>query len=253
MNGGSVAAAGDSPDWQGSRAHWAGWLAQHRVRSATLWRGVEAQHRVATLKLVDDLGEQELLEALLVESKPAQPPGAEHLHYLVTTPFRYISPWPSRFRAVHEPGIWYGASELRTACAEVGYRRWRFVTDSDAFADEPVVSELSFFPARVRGKVVDLTHSPWAAFAAAWQHSFDYSACHALAHAARDAGLDWIRYASVRDASHRSCGAVLRPAALQVEDLTLQQTWTCVARAASVLMTPTALGSDEPALEFRFT
>jgi len=249
---GRVAAADDGPGWRAGAPHWAEWLARARRRSSTLWRGVEAHHRVATLKIVDDLAEQELLEALLEESKPAHPAGTEHMHYLVATPFRYISPWPSRFRAAHEPGIWYGASELRTACAELGYWRWRFAADSDAFADEPVVSELTFFPARVRGKVVDLMRSPWVVFAPAWQHSSDYTACHALAHAARDARLDWIRYISVRDPSHGTCGAVLRPEALQLAELTLQQTWICLARAASVLMKPAALGSEEQALEFSF-
>src|SRR5690606_2940996 len=126
-------------NWQTSQSNWPTWLQQAHSVSATLWRGVEAQHRVATLKVVDTLAEQELLEELLEESKPALPPDAGQLHYLLATPFRYASPWPSRFRAPHEPGVWYGSRELRTACAEVGYWRWRFAVDSDAFRTEPVV------------------------------------------------------------------------------------------------------------------
>ena len=207
----AAGASADAQNWQASRPHWGAWLAQGRVRSATLWRGVEAQHRIATLKIVDNLAEQELLESLLEESKPARPAGAEQMHYLLATPFRYISPWPSRFRPAHEPGVWYGASELRAACAEVGYWRWRFAADSDAFADEPVVSELTFFTAHLRGRIVDLRAAPWAAFAAAWRHSSDYAACQALAHAARQAGVDGIRYTSVRDPSHGACAAGRRP------------------------------------------
>lgn len=220
--------------------------------STTLWRGVEAQHRVATLKVVDTLDEQETLEELLEESKPALPPDAGHMHYLLVTPFRYTSPWPSRFRSPHEPGIWYGACALRTSCAEVGYWRWRFASDSDAFGDEPVVAELTFFPARVRGRAADLTAPPWNDLRAGWMHPSDYAACHALAKAAREARVDWIRYASVRDPLHGACGAVLRPGVLQAPDLTRQQSWTCLARPRTVVMKPTALDSDEQPLEFCF-
>ena len=63
-----------------------------------LWRAVEAQHRVATLRLVDDQAEQAVLEQLLEASKPPLPPHADRLHFLLSTPFRYLPPWPSRFR-----------------------------------------------------------------------------------------------------------------------------------------------------------
>ncbi|TIS06635.1 MAG: RES domain-containing protein, partial [Mesorhizobium sp.] len=46
------------------------------------WRMVEAQHRVSTLKLVDRLDEQGLLEDLIEESKPRIPLECRHLHYL---------------------------------------------------------------------------------------------------------------------------------------------------------------------------
>lgn len=239
-------------NWQADRSQWPAWLARVRTIAATLWRGVEAQHRVATLKVVDTLAEQELLEQLLEESKPALPPDTGSMHYLLVTPFRYASPWPSRFRSPHEPGVWYGSRELRTACAEIGYWRWRFAIDSDAFRGEAVVSELTFFPAHVRARAADLTAPPWDSFAAAWTHASDYAACHALAHAAREAGVGWIRYASVRDPLHGACGAVLRPGVLQMRDLTRQQSWTCLARSETVIMKPTALGSDEQPLEFRF-
>lgn len=241
-----------APDWQAKRSYWPVWLEEARTASTTLWRGVEAQHRVATLKVVDTLAEQETLEELLEESKPPLPRDTGRMHYLLVAPFRYASPWPSRFRSPHEPGVWYGARELRTACAEVGYWRWRFMSDSDAFGDEPITAELTFFPARVRGRVADLTATPWAAFRAAWMHPSGYAACQALAHAAREEGVDWIRYASVRDPRHGACGAVLRPGVLQTPDLTRQQTWTCLVRPRTVVMKPTALDSGEQPLEFDF-
>jgi hypothetical protein len=60
-----------------------------RALAGTCWRLVEAQHRVSTLKLVDSVDEQETLEELIQASKPALPPECRHLHYLLSTPFRY--------------------------------------------------------------------------------------------------------------------------------------------------------------------
>ncbi|HEY1229585.1 MAG TPA: RES domain-containing protein, partial [Ramlibacter sp.] len=52
------------------------WLAGAASAKRDLWRGVEAQHRVATMRLVDTLREQDLLEQLLEQSKPPLPPQA---------------------------------------------------------------------------------------------------------------------------------------------------------------------------------
>jgi hypothetical protein len=95
------------------------------------WRAVEAQHRVATMSLVDSLAEQAQLEALLDASKPPIPAAALGLHWLLFTPFRYpTSKYGSRFRRPYDPGVFYAAYERTTACAELGYWRWRFLTES---------------------------------------------------------------------------------------------------------------------------
>ena len=91
-----------------------------------LWRAVEAQHVVSTMALVDSIEEQHVLERLLDETKPSIPAAAAHLHWLLFTPFRYPPPpGGSRFRGPNDPGVFYGADEIRTACAELGYWRWR--------------------------------------------------------------------------------------------------------------------------------
>src|SRR5687768_11875664 len=76
-----------------------------RDLAADAWRMVEAQHVTATLKLVDDAEEHEVLEALIEASKPPLPDAVRRLHYLLATPFRYPPPTHgSRFRAPGEPG-----------------------------------------------------------------------------------------------------------------------------------------------------
>jgi hypothetical protein len=214
-------------------AHW--WADGLRERTRVLWRGVEAQHRVATMKLVDTLDEQAELERLLEASKPPLPRGAAELDYLLSTPFRYTSRHPSRFRRPGEPGIWYGAEELPTACAEVAYWRWRFLMDSEGLRHGELVTEHTFFQARARGRAIDLTRPPWSTREADWTHDHDYAACHALAAAARPRGVQWIRYRSVRHPPGH-CGAVLDASCLALHEPARRPTWVCKVTARSALM-----------------
>lgn len=197
-----------------------------KPRAGTLWRGVEAQHVVATMRLVDDLKEQEVLESLLEQSKPPLAAGSAGLHFLLFTPFRYRAPHASRFRAPTDPGIWYGAHDVRTACAEVAFWRWRFVKESEGLADKALHTEHTLFEAAVSGACADLTSKPWVASRASWAHASDYADCHALARACRKHPVDWIRYESVREPGGL-CGAVLVPTALALAEPFAQQTWAC--------------------------
>lgn len=197
-----------------------------RVRSAALWRGVEAQHVVSTMRLADNLDEQRVLEDLLETSKPPLPPETAGRHYLIFTPFRYRSPVASRFRRAADPGVWYGAEEMETACAEVAYWKWRFLLDSDAIAGQALHTEHSFFQAKARGRCADLTASPWKSAARTWRDKTDYSGCQALAVEARNRDLAWIRYAAVR-VPDGVAGAVLKMDALSVAEPFEQQTWAC--------------------------
>ncbi|MGE3667310.1 MAG: RES family NAD+ phosphorylase [Steroidobacteraceae bacterium] len=176
-----------------------------------LWRVVEAQHTASTMRLADSLPEQALLEAILEASKPPLPPAAEKLHYLLATPFRYRPRAGSRFRAPFEAGVWYGAEHLRTALAEKSYWRLRFLLDSPQTPDLKPVPHTAFNVA-VRGKAVDLTVLPLSGDRDLWTHRSDYGATQALAAAAREAGIELIRYESVRDARHAACVVALVPA-----------------------------------------
>lgn len=206
---------------------------------------MEAQHRVATMRLVDTAAEQELLERMLEGSKPPLPEEARRLDYLLSTPFRYVSTHASRFRPAGQPGVWYGAERIETACAEVGYWRWRFLMESDGLRDERLVVEFTLFEARVAGRSLDLTSKPWTSAAALWADPQDYSACHELAQAARDRGIQWVRYWSVRDPAHAPCGAVFDARALSLPRPTSRQTW-----AARVQRDRVVFSHDRATLEF---
>ena len=179
-----------------SSSTWTRAAVESEVRSwrGALWRAVEAQHRVSTLKLVDTLAEQAQLEQLLESSKPALPAAGQARHYLLATPFRYPAPQPrgSRFRALTDPGVFYGADERRTACAELGYWRWRFLQDSPALPRLDAVPH-TLFHVQAAGRAIDLGAPPFERDAARWMDPDDYTGCQALAAEARRADVQVIR------------------------------------------------------------
>lgn len=198
-----------------------------RPAALDLWRAVEAQHVASTRRLVDTLEEQRQLEDILEASKPPLPPGTRDLHYLLATPFRYPSPYGSRFRAPDDAGVFYGGDRPRVACAEIGYWRWRFLVDSQGLpALGPAPQTL--FQVSVRTSAVDLTRAPFARDQARWVAPDDYSATQDFARVARLAGIGLIVYRSVRDPERQPglCGAVLRPDAFRPRTpLQDAQTW----------------------------
>jgi hypothetical protein len=212
-----------SPTW--TRAA----LSSERRRLAgTLWRVVEAQHRVSTMKLVDTLAEQRVLESLIDASKPPLPPECRRLHYLLSTPFRYGAPYPegSRFRrAGFTSGVFYASRTVTTAIAELAFHRLLFYADSPGTPWPSDAGDYTAFSSRFRThSALDLTAPPLSADRARWTDPTDYAACQALADTAREAEVDVLRYASARDAhginvALLSCRAFAAVAPLQ------RQTW----------------------------
>jgi len=199
------------------------------------WRAVEAQHIAATTKLVDSTPEQAILEEILDETKPPRPRESASTDYLLWTPFRYRAPkGGSRFRAEADPGVFYAADETRAACAELGYWRWRFLKETEAFDSFGPVAH-TVFQVRVRGTGVDLRRKPFSRDATLWTSPTDYAATQAFARVSREANLAVIRYQSVRDPKHGGCVAVLRPDAFSPRKPVTRQTWfLTVNRTASI-------------------
>ena len=157
------------------------------------WRVVEAQHRVSTLKLVDSLDEQALLEDILEESKPVLPPECAGLDYLLATPFRYGAAYPhgSRFRrAGRTLGVYYAALSVETALAEMAFYRLLFFADSPGTPLPANAADYTAFSAAVDAReAIDLARPPLDRDAALWTDPSDYAACQALADTARAAGI----------------------------------------------------------------
>lgn len=192
------------------------------------WRLVEAQHRVSTMKLVDTLDEQALLEDELEATKPPLPPECAHLDYLLATPFRYGRyPGNSRFRREgYSPGVFYASERVETAVAETAFYRLLFFTESPGTPWSRNALEFTAFEARyATTHAIDLTASPFKEQAAKWMHLTDYSACLDLADKAKEADIELIRYASVRDPDDGINLALLAPACFALPRPTRYTTW----------------------------
>ena len=214
-----------------------------------VWRAVEAQHRVATMVLVDTLDEQALLEHLLDASKPPLMAEQRALHWLLFTPFRYPPlPSGSRFRAPNDAGVFYGVDERRSACAELGYWRWRLLMDSPALAAiEPMPQTV--FKTPLRGTAIDLRQPPFVSRRARWTHSSDYRPCQDMSHQTRLAGVQMIRYESVRDPQHGGCAAVLSHTAFAANAPTENQKWMLAVHRDRVVWRLDSI-FDQAAFEF---
>jgi hypothetical protein len=199
-----------------------------RRLDGSAWRLVEAQHRVSTLKVVDDLNEQEVLENILETTKPPLPDDCRHLDYLLSTPFRY-RPYPkgSRFRLPGiTAGVWYGAEHPETAAAEMVFYRFLFFAESPKTPFPDDAAEYTAIEADLAtAAAIDLTVGALAGDAAYWTHPTDYAPCQSLAETAREAGVEIIRYTSVRDPTHRANCAVLACRAFRNSTPIGRQTW----------------------------
>jgi hypothetical protein len=202
---------------------------EFRDYAGPAWRLVEAQHQVSTLKIVDSLAEQDVLEQLIETTKPRVPEECRHLDYLLATPFRYGPAYPkgSRFRrAGRTPGVFYAGETVRTALAEMAFYRLLFFVESPRTPLPANAAEYTAFSVAVSTTaLIDLTIRPLSADHSLWNNPIDYSACQTLADTARTAGAEVIRYRSVRDSlggcnlALLTCRAFARPQPIE------RQTW----------------------------
>lgn len=235
--------------------------------AGTCWRLVEAQHHVSTLKLVDSVDEQELLEELIETTKPPLPPECRELHYLLSTPFRYGSVYPtgSRFRrAGMTEGVFYAAETPDTAVAEMAFYRLLFFAESPDTPWPTNPAEYTAFSAEYKTKkAIDLTKGRYQRDRANWTHVTDYGNCQAFADVARAAKIEIIRYESVRDPAHGINLALLSCRAFASQKPIDHQTWhirlseagahaICEAPKAGITFDPKAFADDPRIAKLRW-
>jgi hypothetical protein len=163
-----------------------------------------------------NVGAQAVLEDILEGIKPVLPPEVKGLHWLLATPFRY---WPlpggSRFRRREDPGVFYGAEERETACAEAGYWRLKFWNESTFLSQQPKSIPVTLFEFHAATpRALDLSRPPLVEDRTLWMLPDDYTSTQALADNARQASAEVLRYESVRRLNGR-CLAILSPVAFR--------------------------------------
>jgi hypothetical protein len=206
---------------------------------ANAWRVVEAQHQHATLKLVDTVAEQEVLEELIDTVKRPRPEGARFkgLHYLLFTPFRHAPlRYGSRFGSRTERGIWYGADELSTSFAEVAYYRLLFLDGTTADL-APLRVFMSAFAAEIATKRgVDLSRPPFTEFRAQISSPLSYAESQPLGSQMRADGVEAFRFLSSRDPNGGTNIGLFEPAFVHPNPPT-PETWICLTSATGAEFT----------------
>jgi hypothetical protein len=197
--------------------------------SGRCWRVVEAQNQISTTKLTDTSAEQHALELLIEETKPPVPAESRHLNFLLSTPFRYGAAYPrgSRFRrAGFTPGVFYASERVETAIAELCFFRLLFFSESPDTKWPANAGEYTAFATKyATPKSIYLTLPPFDSRSTLWTHPTDYGPCQTLAGMAREADVELIRYASVRDPEHQANLAILSCGAFAHSEPVAHQTW----------------------------
>jgi hypothetical protein len=178
---------------------------------------------------VDTVEEQAVLEELIQATKPSVPPECQHLHYLLSTPFRYGAVYPngSRFRRPGlTEGVFYAAEAPHSAVAEIVFYRLLFYAESPGTPWPANAAEYTAFSAAwSTRKGIDLTTGRLQRDKARWTDPVNYEPCQALSDAARAANIDVIRYLSVRDPDRGFNLALLRCRVFTKPRPISEQTW----------------------------
>jgi hypothetical protein len=195
------------------------------------WRAVQSRLTPTSAKLTDSLDEQVALENAIDESERELadiPDECRHLEAPLSRPFRAV-PYRSnsRFRrAGAAEGVFYGSEAAEAALAEAAFFRLLFYAESrTALWPANPIEHTAFAAAIATESAIDLTRPPLDRDRAQWAQRTDYTACLDLADAARAAGIEAIRYESVRDPKSRANVAVLTCRAIAEDRVLAQNTW----------------------------
>ena len=184
--------------------------------SLTIWRCIPKDSDRAISKLVDSAVDAQILAQMLEEVGPSALPGQEMYSDLISGPFRYgpKSKSGTRFRAVGDPGVFYGALDVETALKEQSWWRAKFLASSEELKDAKGMS-LQVFSVDVADSAINLMNPPLNRDHDKWTRDLDYEDTQELARRSRAADLGGIQYSSVRNFPNGVCFVVLRLGAIQ--------------------------------------
>jgi hypothetical protein len=145
--------------------------------------------------------------------------------------------------------VFYAAEVVITVVAEIAFQRLLFFAESPGTPLPARPVEHTAFSVRVASaRLLDLTRPPLSHDEISWTAPADYAACQALADAARQAGIEIIRSASVRDPAKGCNITLLSAAAFAAHAPARQQTWRLYLRPASI-----QVSCESPRMDLEFT
>lgn len=169
--------------------------------AARIYRMVEGQSYIATRKLVESDAEQQRLEELIDQAKPATVLHNKRgrLHYLLYTPFRYPPlRGGGRFHRRDQQSLFYGSERLETAMAEVAYRRFLFLAHSAAPLQQSTILHTSFQAEIATPRGIRLTEAPFAPQRETISDPCSYAFSQPLGTQMREAGAEAFDFFSAR-------------------------------------------------------
>jgi hypothetical protein len=174
------------------------------------YKVVESQESVATMKIVDTLEEQSLLEDIIESSKPPIPHQADkpNRHYLLKTPFRYPPlKYGSRFGRQYEPSIFYASHTVKSALYESAFYSFYFMSRSETPFTGVITNKKTSFAANIFTKnYVNLCLIEDPDLQRALNHKSDYTYTHKVGTYMRDEGVDAFSYYSAREDGGKHVG-----------------------------------------------
>ena len=212
--------------------------------SGRVKRLVETQEVAATMKLVDDLDEQYLLEQMLDEVKPRYRPNTEHMHYLLKTPFRYPPlKYGSRFGSRLLPSFFYASENEKTVLAEVAYYRFVFLHHMQDPYEKPIHSQHMMFSLQVNSNLcADLSLQHFNSFESALVSVDNYHFCQTVGEYLQiNQQIEVIRYQSARAQDGMNI-AIAKPTAIVSKEPESCQNWLCLTQSNKVSFTQAGQG-----------
>jgi hypothetical protein len=192
-----------------------------------IWRVIETQEVAATRAITSSAKTQQRLEALLDQYKPPVPADCEHLSYLLSTPFRYPPlEHGSRFGSLWARGIFYGALEKITACAEAAVYLWLFQSGPiDLGPLKKIRDQRCLFSVKLHSaRTLDLRkiNNPSILKKIMLKNDWQYS--QQVGDQLREANIDYFYYPSCR--IEAGCNiAVISPQAFVEPQPQIQESW----------------------------
>ena len=205
-----------------------------------VFRIIESQEQAATSSLVDQLGDLEILNQLIDNTKPTVKALKKQPHYLILTPFRYPPLLHgSRFGKKTETSLFYGSYNRETVLAEAAYYHFLFWSGMETPPKQGYITQHSIFSVNYSiQKGLQLQSEPFCNVRNVLTNPGSYQETQTLGSEMRKANIEGFEFISARDENVGINLALFSPTAFplrQSQRLTSKQELMCETRGDTVV------------------